>query len=451
MAVWSETSFREVIDSTRIDADYYDPKYIYLNTILSWGAPLKEYVLSLVHPAEFTRQYSNEGRRVIRTQNVRPLCIEYDSNVVFLDESIASGITRNHLKDEDILITRTGANFGQCSIFYSNSQPSIATSHTLILRTNDGIDPAYLALFLNTRHGRLLIDRGMYGSSQPEIAPKYLSRIPIPRFPALIETNLAKNVRKAYLLRKEASETYKQAQELLESELGLDKLRFDTPVGHTTRYGITSLSDIFEAGRNDAQCFAHEAIFYENWLLANANCDRLSTLLLNTAKGRQQVDVKRSSTNYCSIKHISGREIVGASQANPASGTPSAKKNDLLLAITGATIGKIGIVNRYDELVFSGDLLRLRSNTGINSMYLLFILDHQIGQIQFNRWINGSTNGHLAPKDVGRILIPRLKSDKEDKIATLVAKALERRLESENLLDQAKSRVEQLIEEATLS
>lgn len=227
-----------------------------------------------------------------------------------------------------------------------------------------------------------------------------------------------------------------------------DKLRFDKPVGYTTRFSVVGLSDSVSANRIDAQCFSPEAVFYEDWLLKHANCGRLSLLLSSTAKGRQQVETETGTTDYCSIKHITSREIVGASKAYPAAGTPTARKDDLLLAITGATIGKIGIVNRYDNLVFSGDMLRLRANGSIYPHYLLLTLDHHLGQVQFNRWITGSTNGHLAPRDVGRVLVPRLAPEKEEQIAALVAESLEKRQESEQLLDQAKSRVEQLIEEA---
>lgn len=214
---------------------------------------------------------------------------------------------------------------------------------------------------------------------------------------------------------------------------------------------MVGLSDTFNAGRIDAQCFAPDAIFYQNWLLNHAQCDRLAQLLQSIAKGRQQVEAVEGTTDYCSIKHISGRELTGASKCHPTMDTPLAGQNDLLLAITGATIGKIGIVKRYDHLVFSGDLLRLRAKPEINPHYLLLALDHSLGQVQLNRWITGSTNGHLAPRHVGRVLVPRLKEGVEDRIAEFVEESLNKRVESEHLLDQAKTRVEQLIEEAVRS
>ena len=166
------------------------------------------------------------------------------------------------------------------------------------------------------------------------------------------------------------------------------------------------------------------------------------------AKGRQQEETATGSTDYCSIKHISGHELTDASKCQPTGDTPLAGQDDLLLAITGATIGKIGIVRRYKRLAFSGDLLCLKANSEINPHYLLCALDHTIGQIQFNRWITGSTNGHLAPRDVGRVLVPRLKKTSETRIAALVEESLKKRFESERLLDQAKTRVEKLIKEA---
>ena len=248
--------------------------------------------------------------------------------------------------------------------------------------------------------------------------------------------------------RDESVSLYTQAQHLLESELGLDKLNFQKPMGYTARFSAVNLSETFNAGRIDAQCFAPNAMFHKNWLLQHARCDRLAHLLHRITKGQQQTETNEGTNDYCSIKHISGHELTEVSKCQPTPGIPLARQNDLLLAITGATIGKIGIVKRCNQISFSGDLLCLRANPEINPHYLLVALDHPIGQVQFNRWITGSTNGHLAPRDVKRILVPRFQKATEGRIAELVEESLTKRLESERLLQKAKTRVEQLIEEA---
>jgi len=84
-------------------------------------------------------------------------------------------------------------------------------------------------------------------------------------------------------------------------------------------------------------------------------------------------------------------------------------------------------------------LLCLRAIESIDPNYLLLALDHKIGQVQLIRWTTGSTNGHLAPRDVARVLVPRLSSEVEAKIAGLVKDSLAKRQESEQLLERAKA------------
>jgi len=316
-----------------------------------------------------------------------------------------------------------------------------------LFRSNEA-DPYFLLAYLNSVPGLLCMLRRQRGAIQMGLNMEDLRTIPIPRFEEAVELEIAENVKTAHRKVLAFRERYNIAKKLFESKLGLDKLASQKPLGYSARFSAVDWSETFAAGRVDAQCFAPDALFYQNWLHTHAQCDRLSLLLRSTAKGRQQDDRADGSTDYCSIKHIDGREIVDASTCFSQPGTPLARSNDLLLAITGATIGKIGIVKRYECLAFSGDLLCLRTGELIDPHYLLLVLDHIVGQVQFNRWITGSTNGHLAPRDVARVLVPRLSDETEARIAELVKGSFSTRQESEQLLEQAKSHVEQLIEEA---
>ncbi len=155
----------------------------------------------------------------------------------------------------------------------------------------------------------------------------------------------------------------------------------------------------------------------------------------------------RGNDGTCNIKHIDDFEMLtDASASSSVAASKIAEPDDLLLAITGATIGKIGIVVRYDRLAFSGDLLQLRAREGLDPYYLLVVLRSPVGQGQLLRWVTGSTNGHLAPRDVMRVLTPRL-GKTERVISDLVQESLSARKEAEALLEQAKRRVEELIEQ----
>ena len=54
----------------------------------------------------------------------------------------------------------------------------------------------------------------------------------------------------------------------------------------------------------------------------------------------------------------------------------------------------------------------------------------------------------MYPADIDKFVVPLLPPDKQQEIGNLVRESLAKQRESAQLLDQAKSRVEQLIEEA---
>lgn len=452
MAVWSSVHLSKLGNAQRIEAEYYRPKYLLMSQHLEKASaiPLMRFLAYLTDGTHVTPKYVSNGIPFLSSSDVDPFILPYKIEK-FISEEEHGRLKHCQPDTNDILIAKSGR-IGSCAVVPPNiSRGDWNIYEGIALLRLAGISPYYAAAFLNSKYGITQIRRELKGVAQPHLHLEDIRRlkifVPSPKHESEIE-NL---VKRGVSFSDESHKLYTQAQQLLESELGMDKLRFDKPVGYTARFSVVGLSDSFDAGRIDAQCFLPEAVFYQDWLLRHANCDRLSSLLASTAKGRQQFEVETGTTGYCSIKHISGREIVGASKTVPYAGVPNAAKNDLLLAITGATIGKIGIVNRYDNLVFSGDMLRLRVNHSISPHYLLLTLDHHLGQVQFNRWITGSTNGHLAPRDVGRVLVPRLAAELEEQISVLIEGSLEKRQESEQLLDQAKSRVEQLIEDAVQS
>lgn len=460
MAVWSTVTASNIQESFgRFDAEFYRPE-----NLEAFNQVTTKNFEPIARLATDGYRVVYENTKILPSERVTGNCpiflqaTNISANGLAIDFQGAGYVSesdwhrypKGRIQPGELLIEVKGQ-AEKVAIVPQNINARVLVSGSLFKLSVDKskINPWYVFVYFSTKHGKLLRDRLKTNTLIGFVSKPQLYSIPVFIPDNEVDINkVATLSEKAFSLLKESEAAYTQAQQLLESELGLDKLRFDKPVGYTARFSVVGLSDSVSANRIDAQCFSPEAVFYEDWLLKHANCDRLSLLLASTAKGRQQAEAETGTTNYCSIKHITGHEIVGASKAYPAAGTPTARKHDLLLAITGATIGKIGIVNRYDNLVFSGDMLRLRANGSINPHYLLLALDHHLGQVQFNRWITGSTNGHLAPRDVGRVLVPRLAPKKEEQIAALVAESLEKRQESEQLLDQAKSRVEQLIEEA---
>lgn len=459
MAVWSVASHQSVLINGRADAEFFRPTFLEAEARLTHtdtNVIARHFFISDGNHLEVSRYFTEDDNSVpyYRGQDLNGFFLEH-AKPVRIPQQIyeRANMHRSHFAPEDVLICIVGASTGTISLVTSNTIPCTGSCKIGIVRRQTGglVDPYVLAAFLLGQYGQYQIERHSRGTAQGGLILKDIFKLLVPLLQEGDQQSIRSMIVGALSLNTQSLMLYREAQQFLESELGLDKLTFQKPVGYTARFSVVGLSETFSAGRVDAQCFAPDALFYENWLSRHARCDRLGKLLQRPAKGRQQAEIADGPTDYCSIKHISGRELVDASKCSPSADTPLAVPNDLLLAITGATIGKVGIVKRYDRLAFSGDLLCLRVSEQVDPHYLLLALDHRLGQVQFNRWITGSTNGHLAPKDVARVLIPRLSNEAEAKIAGLVNESLAKCRESEQLLEQAKAHVEQLIEEAVQS
>ncbi len=90
------------------------------------------------------------------------------------------------------------------------------------------------------------------------------------------------------------------------------------------------------------------------------------------------------------------------------------KDNDILMAITGATIGKSAIFkDENKEVAICGDIAKITPENPDNSVFIKNFLDSEIGKIQVLRAINGSTNFHLSTTDIDKIIIPKIKDQKK--------------------------------------
>jgi len=203
----------------RLDAEFFHPDYLKIQHQLEKISSHKliDFQVKIKHPQEIKRNYVDNGVLFLRAQNVRPLSIDLTSNPVYISQEDAERLRENTIHYRDILITRSGT-AGMCAIYLEDTE-AISSSHTFIIKSGK-LNPFFLTVFLNTKHGRALIEKGKYGSLQPEIAPYFLYQIPIPvwdTLPSLIE--------KTYLHSKDLTELsktrYTEAQTLLLSELGL--------------------------------------------------------------------------------------------------------------------------------------------------------------------------------------------------------------------------------------
>ena len=122
---------------------------------------------------------------------------------------------------------------------------------------------------------------------------------------------------------------------------------------------------------------------------------------------------------------------------------------DILIVITGATIGKIGLWNKKEDFYLGGDIVKFKVNKKFNPYFVQSYLLSQLGQYQIIRGITGATNGHLSPSDIEKIKIPlsplAIQNKIADEVKQRMQKAEQLQKDSKEELEKAKQEVEKII------
>lgn len=192
------------LDGNRQDPYYYNPKFVEAFTNLS---RLKHKTFSLgqlmvdmsggATPRLGTDVYSDKDNGIpfLRVQNITEKGILLD-DVKYIKRSVHEGeLKRSQLKTNDLIFTITGR-IGSVAVVPSNFIGNINQHSVRIQLKNSieglGINPTYVATFLNSSFGKVLTNRGITGGTRPALDYEYIKTIPIP-IPAIEIQNTITN------------------------------------------------------------------------------------------------------------------------------------------------------------------------------------------------------------------------------------------------------------------
>ena len=444
---YSIVNYEDVLDSShsmRLDAEFFHPDYLEIQRQLEKVSSrrLIDFQVKIRHPKEIKRNYVDDGVLFLRAQNVRPLSIDLTSNPVYISEEDAERLKENTIHYKDILITRSGANAGQCAIYLEDGY-AISSSHTFILKSGD-LNPFFLTIFLNSRYGKALIEKSKYGSSQPEIAPPFLYQVPIP-----VWNDLPSVIEKTYLQSKDMTELsktrYLEGQTLLLAELGLADWQSKQQLTF-----VKNLSDTESSGRIDAEYFQpkYEEIEegIENYSpnpikVRDQFTENKSTFEIDPEKLYRYVEIGsvNVSTGEIVAEGVLGKDL-------PANAKRVLKKGDIIVSKVRTYRGAITIVQE-DGYVGSGAFCVLRENGDINKETLLACLRSKL----FLTWSwkpnTGTSYPTLSDDDILDFPIPILSKEKQAEVKQKVDESFTLRKHAKDLLEHAKRAVEIAIEQ----
>ena len=445
---YSVVDYQSIVDashSLRFDAEFFRPDYLQIQRRLEdiGSHKLIDFQVNIRHPKEIKRNYVDNGVLFLRAQNVRPLSIDLTSNPVYISEEDAERLRDNTVHYKDILITRSGANAGQCAIYLEDS-PAISSSHTFILKSGN-LNPFFLSIFLNTKYGTALIEKGKYGSAQPEVAPYFLYQIPVPNW-----NNLPSVIEETYLQSKHLTELskirYAETQVLLLSELGLadwqpkHRLTFDTDYASMQR-----------AERIDADYFQPK---YDEVVNAIKNYPKgwgtiASRVHLRDSNSKPEPEMEYK---YIELANIgSSSEIKGCmveqGQDLPSRARCQVKVGDVIVSSVKGSLESIALITEeYDNALCSTGFHAINSDV-INSETLLVFLKSSVGQLQLKKGCSGTILTAINRDEFSKIVVPTIRAEKQTEIQQKVVESFNLRKYAKDLLECAKRAVEIAIEQ----
>ncbi len=426
----------------RLDAEYYQPEYLEMAEILKNAKKVAELTSDIRYGLYVEPEYKKKGVDFIRAMNL--LNFGIDGEILKIDEKKAPLDYR--LKIGDSLIVRSGANTGCVGLVYPKFQNATFGSYTIRLRFNK-INPFFAAIFLNTQYGVLQTQRLQTGMAQPNLNIPNIKEIRIPIVPDSQQKEIERLCLEIEKQRKKSESLYSKAENLLLEKLGLKNFEVKDDLSY-----IINLSEVKKSHRVDAEYFQPK---YDKIIskIKKQNAKLLGDLVL-IKKGIEPGSEKYQDEgkHFIRVSNLSKFGINKNNQKYLSEEFYQKLKKDYqpevgeVLLTKDATPGVAYVVKEPIEGIISGGILRLKLKTKIEPEYLALVINSIVGQWQMERDAGGSIIVHWRPEQIKNVLIPILPKSIQQKIAELVQKSHVARKKAKELLEEAKQKVEKLIE-----
>lgn len=442
----------------RLDPFYYVPELLELEKKVLAKEPkkLRDYVVGISSGAtpkttESEKYYSEKenGIPFLRVQNLSPTGILEFDDCKYINEETHNGmLKRSQVKEGDLLVKITGVGrMAVASVAPVGFEGNI-NQHVCVIRTGNKEISETLAAFLNSDIGEKLASRRATGGTRPALDYPALLSIPIIEDKRILEIT-SKVVEQKKQNEAEAEKLLSSIDDYLLNELGI---KLPEPPENTlkNRMFTRTLSEI-QNKRVDP--FFHQDKFINN-LTAISNgkypVKQLRVIISgNLIKGSlPKQDKKDGEYSVVQINSINADGTIALDDLltakNIFSNQQKLKVGDVLVVITGATIGKIAFWNYEGDYFLGGDIVKFQTNSLSDNAFVYHFLRCSLMQTEIKRNITGATNGHLAPEDISHLPIPVPPLDKQIVIAEHITSI---RQQAQQLKDKTKEALKKASEE----
>lgn len=427
----------------RLDAEYYQPEYLELIENLNKldSVPIREVAINIKWKF---KPKKDEAFQYIEISEVNLSTGEYNKAEILGED--APDRAQWIVQKDDVIVSTVRPIRNAVSLIREDSKNLICSSGFVVLKA-EKVEPEYLFIYLKSRPIVELLSRKTTATMYPAVTVDDILNIKI----YLGNKNFRKEIKNKVIEAQNELENsksfYFQAENLLLEELGLKNFEEEGGL-----WNVVKLSEIKKANRIDAEYFQKK---YKKLVekIEQNNAEKLGNLV-SMKKGIEPGAEKYQDEGklFIRVSSLSKQGTIDKDQKYLSEELYQKLKNDYepkvgeILLTKDATPGIACVLKEPIEGVVAGGILRLKLKIDIEAEYLALVVNSIIGQAQAERDAGGSVIAHWKPEQIRNIIIPILPKPIQQKIKDLVQKSHEARKKAKNSLEEAKQKVEDLIE-----
>ncbi|WP_104749672.1 restriction endonuclease subunit S [Helicobacter cynogastricus] len=317
----------------------------------------------------------------------------------------------------------------------------VGTSGFCVLRVaSQELIPEFLYVFCKTNFFITQMVRANTASMYPAILDRDVLNCKIPLLPLPFQEHIAQLVQSAHHALEQSKSLYKEAQGLLEQELGA------LPSAPLTEHSIKTLKESFlSTGRLDAEFYQHKYAQIED-LIKNYS-GGVCTLTESEICDAPFEPQPNTTYRYVELAHIGNygniathTEALGAHL--PTRARRLAQSGDVLLSSVAGSLSACALIPpNLSPCVVSTGFFILRSRH-FNPETLLTLFKSPLFQTYLAKFSSGTILCAISKSALQSVLIPKIPTPTQEHIATLLQESLKHRQEAKDLLTQARATTE---------
>ena len=367
--------------------------------------------------------YRESGVEFIREMNVYNDGLHYDG-MVYISSELAKTRTGSAVVAGDILLNITGGSIGRCALVPDNFVLGNVNQHVLIIRNVVASLREYIHLVLCSPLVQRYINNSAVGDKAGLSASKTKGFV-IPLPPLAEQKRIADKVSKLFAQLDAIDKAYEEYRELQQAmkakllELAIQGKLTDQ------RAEDGNARDLLKAIQTEKEKLIKEKKIKKEKPLPEIEADeipfeipknwmwaRWGTLSISIKYGYNTSAQKDGKIKMVRISDIQNNQVNWDSV--PFCNIPKEeiaqyllRKNDILFARTGGTVGKSYLVSEVPEnVVYAGYLIRTRYSEKLSPQYLKYFMESDLYWSQLKKGTTTTAQPNCNAKTLGKMVLP---------------------------------------------